>query len=167
MNAMFPGAAIGEELRKIGEHLDEQPAATVGANGSRQSLTEKRGVFELRLAQYLGLFNLACRINKDWRSSVFRGEAPPSDELAAAMHGVFERWLSLYEHFHQCAVYFERHGPPFGEQLLPLRLYYEEARNLLRDWYPPGLSMAVGPRTKKLSPEAAEKMKALLAERPT
>jgi hypothetical protein len=165
MNAMVPGAAIDEELRHLGEHLDEQlSAAAVEANGSRQSFDEKRGIFELRLGQYLGLFNLACRINKDWRTSVFRGETPPSDEMAAAMRGVFERWLSLNDHFRQRLEYFEHHGPCLGDHALHLRLYADEARKLLQEWRAPSLSTAVGLRTIPLSPQGAAKIREMLAE---
>lgn len=168
MNATLPGAMIERELRGLRDSLaeDERTDVPVREQTHRQASTENRGVFELRLAQYLGLFNLACRINKDWRSQVFRGEIPPSNEMAAAMRGVFEQWLSLSDHFRQRLEYFERHGPTLGDQRLHLRLFSEEAAKLLREWHAPGLSMAVGLRTKQLSPEAAEKIKALLAERP-
>src|ERR1700679_768617 len=114
MNAVLPGAVIDQELRRLSSDLEgeERNDTTVAANnGRKQSLAEKRGVFELWLAQYLGLFNLACRINKDWRLEVFRGETPPSAEMDAAMRGLIERWLNLNDHFRQRLEYFERHDP--------------------------------------------------------
>lgn len=167
MNATLPGAAIDEELRHIGEQLDKHlSAVTVEVNGSQSSFDEKRGIFELRLGQYLGLFNLACRINKDWRTSVFRGETPSSDEMAAALRGVFERWLSLNDHFRQRLEYFERRGPRLSDHALHLRLYADEARKLLHEWRAPSLSMAVGLRTIPLSPLGAAKIREMLAEPP-
>src|SRR5579864_3110410 len=112
MNAMIPGAMIDQELRRLGDDLEDEEKTGLPATndkGHTQSLAEKRGVFELRLAQYLGLFNLACRINKDWRLEVFRGETPPNEEMAAAMRGVFERWLNLNDYFRERLEYFERH----------------------------------------------------------
>jgi hypothetical protein len=166
MNVMSPGAIIDQELRRLGDNLEgEARLGTTTADGKdgKQYLTEKRGIFELRLAQYLGLFTLTCHINKDWRLEVFRGETPPSDEIAAALRGVFERWLTLNDHFRQRLEYFEHHGPPLGNHALHLRLYADEAHKLLHEWRAPGLSLSPALRVQRFSPEAAAKLQEILS----
>ena len=73
MNAMIPGAEIDEELRKLGEHLDEQPTAIAGTNGSRQSLTEKRGVVTVHPFLKLDINGLCTFIPDNRRKSLFDG----------------------------------------------------------------------------------------------
>jgi hypothetical protein len=143
MNAWFPGLLVDRELRLLVNQLTREDSnEEVGGDQTRwQPSAEQRGVFGLRLAYYLGLFVIANRINEDWQLKVFRGEALSNDERAAVMRGVFERWLSLNDHFRRRAFWLEQERCVTTDQLLlNLRLYTDEAHKLLREWVPPILS---------------------------
>ena len=96
MNAMMPGAQIEKELAALDQRLHEetldQPTESAGQEYG-QWLREQRGIFQVKLTQYVGLYELARDLKRTWRHEVFRGLTPPDADKDATLRRLFATLL--------------------------------------------------------------------------
>ena len=118
MNAMIPSAMIEQELEILHQRLHEASAeesANDGGEEYRAWLEAKRRFFILKLAEYLGLHEMAEEANLTWRREVFRGQRSPDAQKDTAQRQLFVTLLRVGEALQERAEYFTRHALPLDK----------------------------------------------------
>jgi hypothetical protein len=169
MNAMIPSAMIERELEILHQRLHEASAEESADDGGaeyRVWLGARRGFFLLKLAEYLGLRDMAVDDNLAWRQEVFRGQRSPDVQKNADQRRLFVTLLRVGEALQERAEYFSRHALPLdGERRNALDRCVENIRRELADWKPPVLSLSPALRMQQYSPEGAAKLQEILSQK--
>lgn len=171
MTQTLPGEAIGRHLKRLEKTiaLDETHGHLPESDDFGRDLTEQAGVFEIDLRRYVDIFDLAVLVMRIWRTAVFEGSEPPSEEIDAGFLDVFSRWLRCYtSHFRERTEFYARHRCRIDAGLLGrLAESVREAESLLRNWLPAKPAKSAIFRPKKIDGETATRIEQVLGRLPT
>ncbi len=133
-----------------------------GADWLRAKLSE----FSEVVGKYLRVFELTKAVEKDWRRAVYRGEEDYSEQVDAAIFGLYGVWLGVAESFIERAVFYDRHAVGSREQLARVIGEIEgnkrEATSILQVWRAPTATAAPSFRKFTVSPQGVDRIKEMV-----
>jgi hypothetical protein len=116
------------------------------------------------LERFLALFPMIREVDDDWRRDVFCGRVPLDEQTDQVVRGLYALWLFYSRLFKEKAEFLGRNLPGVPDESLDrLIKYAREGDRLLRAWERPQLSRGPSFRSAELSPEAAARIKNILA----
>lgn len=158
-----------EALRRFDERLEAVRRELMVPQGVdetqdsfRMELAGRAERFRASVAEFLDNHQSCMAEEKEWRRRVFLGEEKFNADADAAYRALRALHIQVAEWSAERAEFLGRHGHDCSELLPGLARIAVESKAALRDWTPPALSMSPGMRTKVLTPESAERFKAVL-----